>query len=83
MQYHTWLRARLITGQDTAAALWLAPEDAAGQNSDWKAHATASRAHSCPFVVQNDPLAKPLHDRSKAGRPELHSFVLLTVAFFA
>ena len=56
LQYHTWLRARLITGQDTAAALWLAPEDAAGQNSDWKALATANRAHSCSFVVQNHTL---------------------------
>ena len=59
LQYHTWLRARLITGQDTATALWLAPEDAAGQNSAWKAHATANRVHSCSFVVQNDPREAP------------------------
>jgi hypothetical protein len=59
LQYHTWLRARLITGQDTATALWLAPEDAAGQNSDWKALATANRVHSCPFVVQNHTPRSP------------------------
>jgi hypothetical protein len=28
--------------------------------SGWKAHTTASRAHSCPFVVQNDPPRSPL-----------------------
>ena len=35
--------------------------------------------HSCPFVVQKTPVAKPLQDRSPAGKPDLHSFVSIRV----
>jgi len=33
--------------------------DPAEQISGWKARATKIRAHSCPFVVQNDPQRRP------------------------
>jgi hypothetical protein len=48
------------------------------QISGWKARATESRAHSCPFVSirgSKPHPAKPLQDRSRAGKPELHEFV--------
>ena len=45
------------------------------QISGWKARAAFIRADSCSFVVQKTPLAKPLQDKSPAGKPDLHSFV--------
>ena len=50
-------------------------EAPSGQISGWKARAAFIRVHSCSFVVQKTPLAKPLQDRSPAGKHELHSFV--------
>ena len=50
-----------------------------GQISGWKARPAFIRAHSCSFVVQKTPLAKPLHDKSPAGKPDLHSFVPIRV----
>jgi|GEM_PF-4237342 len=47
----------------------------AGQISGWKARATKIRAHSCPFVVQNNTLVKSPQHRSRAGKHELHEFV--------
>jgi hypothetical protein len=49
------------------------------QISGWKARAAFIRADSCSFVVQKTPLAKPLQDKSPAGKPDLHSFVSIRV----
>ncbi|MEY3228661.1 MAG: hypothetical protein RLZZ536_3280 [Planctomycetota bacterium] len=54
-------------------------EAPSGQISGWQARPAFIRAHSCSFVVQKTPLTKPLRDRSRAGKPELLSFVSIRV----
>jgi hypothetical protein len=54
-------------------------EDPAGQISGWKARATKIRDHSCPFVVQNDPLRRPFRAELGLESPSYMKFVSIRV----